>query len=103
MAPVACGVSHGEKNWFARALCFCECFVTPLKPVDRIISMLTEVWRRRRRKSIRHGCLRAHGVVATVNVNDFAGSGREPIGHQSDDGFGNGCCIINVPPEWRAI
>ena len=32
----------------------------------------------------------AHGVVAAIDRNDFAGGGGKPIGHQCENRFGHG-------------
>src|SRR4051794_36710242 len=43
-----------------------------------------------------------HRVVATVDVHDLAGRGREEVGEEGDDGLRRRDLVVLVPPERRA-
>ena len=81
VAPVAGGVADRQQNGFACSLRFGKSLVTPLIPMDGVISMLPKIWRRSVGESV-HEELCTHGVVATVNMDDLASCSGEPVRHQ---------------------
>jgi hypothetical protein len=40
VAPVACRVAYGDKDWFVLVLGFLECFLAPWVPVYGVIGVL---------------------------------------------------------------